>query len=167
MVLLYTSVNQLTVGYTMSLSAKEAAERVGLTKPGLLKAIKQGKLSATKDHNGQWRIDPAELFRVYPPVSGSFYQPVDDSFHQHTPEFTQDIASLQQEVALLRERLADKDDVIADLRRRLDAEAEERRRLTRLLTTHQEPGIPPSEQPTEQPTGQPKRKSLWQWLFRI
>ncbi|MBD0328119.1 MAG: hypothetical protein ICV68_16970 [Pyrinomonadaceae bacterium] len=34
----------------MSLSAKEAALHVGLTKPGLLKAIKQGKLSATKDH---------------------------------------------------------------------------------------------------------------------
>jgi hypothetical protein len=52
----------------MSLSAKETPERVGGTKPGFLKAIRQGKLSATKDHNGEWRIDPAELFRVYPRI---------------------------------------------------------------------------------------------------
>jgi excisionase family DNA binding protein len=154
----------------MSLSAKEAAARVGLTKPGLLKAIKQGKLSATKDQNGHWRIDPVELFRVYPPVSSSTHQPEGNSFHQHTPEYTENIVSLQREVALLRERLADKDDVIADLRHRLDVEAEERRRLTHLLTDQHEPEIhfqePSSEQPPEPSNTQPKRKSFWQWLTR-
>jgi hypothetical protein len=56
----------------MSLSAKQAAEQVGLSKQGIIKAIKQGKLSATKDDNGEWQIDPAELFRVYQPaVQGS------------------------------------------------------------------------------------------------
>ena len=56
----------------MSLSAKQAAEQVGLSKQGIIKAIKQGKLSATKDDNGEWQIDPAELFRVYQPaVHGS------------------------------------------------------------------------------------------------
>jgi hypothetical protein len=44
------------------------------------------------------------------------------------------MAALQVETAVLRERLADKDDVIDDLRRRLDAEAEERRKLTLMLT---------------------------------
>jgi hypothetical protein len=52
----------------MSLSAKQAAEQVGLSKQGIIKAIKQGKLSATKDDNGEWQIDPAELFRVYQPA---------------------------------------------------------------------------------------------------
>ena len=56
----------------MSVSAKQAAEQVGLSKQGVIKAIKQGKLSATKDDNGEWQIDPAELFRVYQPaVHGS------------------------------------------------------------------------------------------------
>lgn len=46
---------------------KEAAEAVGLGKPALLKQIQRGKLSATRDPLGRWRIDPAELHRVYPP----------------------------------------------------------------------------------------------------
>jgi len=29
----------------------------------------KGRLSASKDEKGQWFIDPAELFRVYPPVA--------------------------------------------------------------------------------------------------
>jgi hypothetical protein len=41
---------------------------------------------------------------------------------------------LERQIALLRGRLADKDSVIDDLRRRLDAEAEERRKLTMILT---------------------------------
>jgi hypothetical protein len=46
--------------------------------------------------------------------------------------------ALERENAMLRERLAEvtefKDNVIEDLRRRLDAEAEERRKLTMILT---------------------------------
>jgi hypothetical protein len=41
---------------------------------------------------------------------------------------------LVKEIELFRERLADKDNVIDDLRRRLDTESEERRKLTALLT---------------------------------
>jgi hypothetical protein len=40
----------------------------------------------------------------------------------------------EREIALPQERLADKDDMIVDLRRRLDAKAEERRKLTMVLT---------------------------------
>ena len=56
-------------------------------------------------------------------------------------------AVLQREIELLRERLTDKDEVIDDLRARLDGEAEERRRtqaqFTALLTDQRakpEPG---------------------------
>ena len=41
---------------------------------------------------------------------------------------------LEAEVNLPRERLSDKDDVVADLRARLDVEGEERRKLTSILT---------------------------------
>jgi hypothetical protein len=47
------------------LSAREAAEQVGLTKQAIIKAIRKGTLSGEKDVSGEWRIDPAELFRVY------------------------------------------------------------------------------------------------------
>ena len=50
--------------------------------------------------------------------------------------------ALQREIELLRERLGDKDNVIDDLRRRLDEEAEERRmtqaKFTALLTHERE-----------------------------
>jgi hypothetical protein len=77
-------------------------------------------------------IDPAELHRVYPamPATGSRNGQWNDSPPLENGAGT----PLEREIALLRERLADKDDVIDDLRRRLDAEAEERRKLTMVLT---------------------------------
>jgi hypothetical protein len=56
-------------------------------------------------------------------------------------DIASDTGGLRVEVEMLRERLADKDAVIEDLRRRLDAEAEERRRRTALLTD-QRPAAP-------------------------
>jgi hypothetical protein len=47
-------------------SLKQAADAVGRGKPAILKAINSGRISAKKDDNGQWQIDPAELHRVYP-----------------------------------------------------------------------------------------------------
>jgi hypothetical protein len=34
-----------------------------------MKAIKTGRVSAEKADNGEWRIEPVELFRVWPPVN--------------------------------------------------------------------------------------------------
>jgi hypothetical protein len=51
------------------LTLAQAAKETGLTKPAIFKAIKNGKISASKDARGQWMIDPAELFRVYAPAS--------------------------------------------------------------------------------------------------
>jgi excisionase family DNA binding protein len=50
------------------LTLTEAAKETGLTRAGIHKAIKRGRLSATKDENGHYLIDAAELFRVYQPV---------------------------------------------------------------------------------------------------
>jgi hypothetical protein len=53
----------------------------------------------------------------------------------------------------LRARLADKDAVIEDLRRRLDAESEERRRLTLVL----------ADMRTAPPVAPPPRRFWWPW----
>src|SRR3954466_7486140 len=109
----------------MGLSAKEAAEQVGMSRQGIMKAIHQGKISAKKDVNGQWQIEPVELFRVYDPVSclqpeatSGTEQPGEDatSSREHTPQD----ATVARENALLWKMLADKDTVIFDLRQRLD-----------------------------------------------
>src|SRR3546814_1820438 len=48
-----------------SIGPKEAAERVGRSKSAILKAIREGRISATKSDSGSWHIEPVELFRAY------------------------------------------------------------------------------------------------------
>ena len=43
----------------------------GLNKSTVLRAIKAGKISGTKDEHGKWHIEAAELHRVYPPVAAA------------------------------------------------------------------------------------------------
>ena len=50
------------------LSMSEAAARTGLSKSTIHRAIKGGKLSAERQEDGSYEIDPAELFRVYRPA---------------------------------------------------------------------------------------------------
>jgi excisionase family DNA binding protein len=50
----------------MALTLAEAAQETGLNRSTVLRAIKSGKISGTRDHNGQWSVEPAELFRVFP-----------------------------------------------------------------------------------------------------
>jgi len=50
------------------LTITEAANQTGLTRAAIHKAIKSGRLSATKDDSGNFQIDAAELFRIYQPV---------------------------------------------------------------------------------------------------
>ena len=61
----------------MSYTLGEAARAVGKSKGTISKAIKSGKISAVKQENGSFRIEAAELHRVYPPVSGVGERPAD------------------------------------------------------------------------------------------
>jgi excisionase family DNA binding protein len=87
-----------------------AAQACGLNKSTVLRAIKAGKISATRDEHGQWRIDPAEMHRVYPPVASS---PEEQRSEQR-------YAPAQQ-----RDRT---DELVAELRARLDDMRNERDR---------------------------------------
>ena len=113
------------------LSAREAAEQVGLTKQAIIKAIRKGTISAAKDEAGEWRIEPAELFRVYQAVAT-----VDDN--QPATGDVDPATGLQREIAFRDDKIALLQEHIADLRRRLDDSEAERRqtqeRLTALLT---------------------------------
>ena len=50
------------------LTLGEAEKEVGVTKSTISRAIKDGRLSAKRNEHGHYQIDPAELFRVYPPL---------------------------------------------------------------------------------------------------
>jgi hypothetical protein len=52
--------------YTMG----EAARAVGRSKAAISRAISNGTISAEKQPNGSYKIDPAELHRVYPLING-------------------------------------------------------------------------------------------------
>lgn len=53
----------------MSIPLSEAAKQVGKTKQTIIKAIRSGRISAEKNQTGEWRIEPVELFRLWPPVN--------------------------------------------------------------------------------------------------
>jgi len=52
----------------MAYTLGEAAKAVGKSKATISKAIKSGKISAEKQENGSYQIEPVELHRVYPPA---------------------------------------------------------------------------------------------------
>lgn len=147
------------------LSLREAAAATGRRKQTLLKAIQDGRLSASRNDKGEWRIQAAELFRAYPPgaVDGQENRPP----QRQEPVNGGRLAGWlpPEEAAKLRTRLemteAERErerqaarETIDDLRRRLDQEGEERRRLTLLLT----------DQRGREPQAEPPR-GLWRRLF--
>lgn len=91
----------------MSLSPAEAAKHVGLTKQSVIKAIRSGRLSAIKEANGGWSIEPVELFRVWPAVNqdrGKVTPQVDAGL---PPENNEVVAVLKEQIELLRSQLDD------------------------------------------------------------
>lgn len=93
----------------------EAAKATGKSKATISKAIKSGRISASKDDTGAFRIDPSELHRVYPPTPNGEQQETPKETPVNTAE-TGDFKALQARLEAAHERLADKEAVIADLR---------------------------------------------------
>jgi|TARA_R110000824_G_C14965926_1_gene652564 hypothetical protein len=85
-----------------------AARHVGKSKPTISKAIKDGKLSATKV-NGVYQIDPSELSRVYPNTPPT---------EAHTSP--QGAISTSVPLALSEQRNAHLEAAVEDLKVRLD-----------------------------------------------
>lgn len=114
------------------LSLKEAAEQTGKTKPAILKAIHKGRISAHKNENGEWEIDPAELFRVYrkpvqhKPDTGN---PEETGLHKEIDGLQEKIRKLHQENQELK---ADKEQLRSDME-----EWREQAKAARLLLTDQ------------------------------
>lgn len=126
----------------MAFTAAQAAAQVGMTKQGIIRAIHRGKLSATRNEHGNFEIEPVELFRAFPKSSIG----VNSSGKVDDAQPSEAGNTVDEKVTLLERIIRDKDEVIQDLRRRLDDESEERRRLTALLEalTPPQPAAPRS-----------------------
>ena len=112
------------------LSLAQAAKAAGKSKQTLVRAIKSGKLSAIRNDDGSYTIDPAELARALPGPGGTA-----GPMLQHGPRggAGNDPVISAGEVEGMRLLLAERAETIRDLRQRLDEEAAERRRLTAVL----------------------------------
>lgn len=140
----------------MKYSLSEAAKATGKNKTTIQRAIKNGKISASKGDRGAYEIDPAELHRVFPLTVA---QP--DAQHRqsndaqqvefaHNNSHLNRVFELEKELAVAHERAngleAQKDqmaDTISDLRKRLDSSEG---RVMALLADNK-----------------PKRSSWWPW----
>jgi hypothetical protein len=131
----------------MSYKLAEAAAVCGVNKSTLLRAIKSGKVSATRDAHEQWQIEPAELHRVYPPRTKAN---ADERSDAH-----------RCEIAVLRERIEDLKALtdefrvwvrdLSEQRDRAEARAAE---LDKRLLVYQPPA----------PTLPPPRRQWWRRL---
>jgi hypothetical protein len=109
----------------MSYSLQQAAVAAGVNKSTILRAIRAGKVSATRDEHKQWLVEPAELHRVYPPASacnGKDKGAGNDTHQADLAEANQRAAVAELEVTLLRA-------TIEDLRHDRDSWREQAQRL--------------------------------------
>jgi hypothetical protein len=165
----------------MKLSLGQAAKETGLDKSTISRAIKSGRLSAYRKESGGYEIDPAELFRVFSPAS---QKPDPVALPPDIPtETLVENRELRIKLEAAELRIRDKEDEVRDLRRRLDTENEERRKLTLMLLAQpqplqpkessdksdtlqmQSPTPPPPLQQSTIPFTPPKKAGLWAWLL--
>jgi hypothetical protein len=59
----------------MTYTLAAAATATGLSKTTILRAIKDGKIAASRDEQGEWQVEPAELHLVFPPVAARDLDP--------------------------------------------------------------------------------------------
>jgi hypothetical protein len=133
----------------MPLTLSQAARSCGRGKTTLLRAVRSGRLSATRDETaGTWLIEPSELARVFPlgPIPG----PANGAPRNNLDREDRS-AVLEARIAEMINAQRLRDDVIADLRERLDRSEAERReahaRITALLSDHRPNGAAPPDSP--------------------
>lgn len=120
----------------MSYTLGEAAKAVGKSKATLSKAIKNGKISAAKNADGSFSIEPSELHRVYPPTPSETVDDEQLEIPKLTDANTKELIELRVKLEAAHKRIED-----------LEEDREEWRKQANRLLSH-----------TPQP-------SLWQRLF--
>ncbi len=152
----------------------EAAKATGKQKSTILDSIRKGRISAQKNDFGQWQIDPAELHRLYPPVSQNVQSETDivQNERDKTIATPYKIELLQEKIRFLERELnrferteADLKEDRDDLRRRLDHSEQARdkaladlTRLTLMLTDQR-------EKKESSPTSGKQKKGFWRRLL--
>lgn len=146
------------------LTLSQAAKVASKSKSTLNRAIKSGRLSATRNTDGTFSIDPSELARAFPQNAPQFEPMV---HHEPTLERTgtdeySRIAMLEQLLEREREALGREREISADLKEDRDRWRAQATGLLSDLRTAQEKAAPaacPEASPNPQPKG------FWKRLF--
>jgi len=111
------------------LTLGQASKETGLHKTTISRAVEDGRLSANRNQQGHYQIDPAELFRVFDPVARdrdvtperNTMQPPEQ--HDTTPVVTGTVTEsyLVERLRELEEELEDKDARLDELRQAMSA----------------------------------------------
>jgi hypothetical protein len=131
----------------MSYTLGTAAKAAGISKATVHRAIKSGRISATRHDDGSYTIQPAELHRVFPPVSRNS-DDNGDVRRSGTPIETAETgklavlnAQLEAEIAGLKELVRVHKEQVDDLRTERDRLLGQVESAHRLLT-HQTSNTP-------------------------
>lgn len=152
----------------MSWSVSRAARETGLSKSTISRAIKSGRVSAAKQHDGSYLIEPAELFRVYPrnvaqPPSDARHDAVRNPLEEASTTSLNEIELLRLKLAMTEELLAQEREnskrqyeTVLDLRKRLDA-------ATDKVLALAQPMQPTADAAFDAVRTPPKRRLWWSW----
>jgi hypothetical protein len=108
------------------LSLSEAATAAGIAKSTIWRAVKAGRISATRTEMGTYQVDAAELFRVFPAT------PKHGDMKQAAIEFVPGAAALEAQISALKEVSSLLKEQLEDTRKDRDAwrtQAESNQRL--------------------------------------
>lgn len=126
---------------TMYFTLGQAAKKTGISKATISRDIKKGKLSAERKEDGSYKIQVAELIRVYQPETPELEPETVTMKQSVTPEETLKIKGLEIELKAALEK-------IGDLEKERDRWHTQAERLTLMLTDQRETH---------------KKKSWWPW----
>ena len=136
----------------MDFTIGQAAKEAGKSKSTIWKYLKNGVISAQKNIDGSYRIDAAELFRVFPPASKTAFV--------ERQEETNTNPKLSLENELLKVQLANQSERIRTLEADKQFLQDQLQRTTLLLTGVQNAPTPPHATPP------PQRRRWWPFAPR-
>lgn len=117
------------MGFTLG----EASKETGKSKSTLSKAVKTGKISATKLDDGSFSIEPVELFRVFPRVNTATVEVEQSRTPDETHENSYKIKLLELELQHTREKLEEARGRIEEAKERISKLDDDKEHLKRLL----------------------------------
>tara|TARA_R110002110_G_scaffold155508_1_gene349926 strand:+ start:594 stop:1040 length:447 start_codon:yes stop_codon:yes gene_type:complete len=143
------------MGNSVYLTLGQAAEMCGWSKGAISKAIKSGKMSVYEKTKAGFKLDPAEVLRVFPKKTETLPNEQSETLDKSSGNsaVSAEINALRQQIATAelertreREQLTDR---IESLQQMLADEKSERRQLTALLSDQRDKAV------------EPPRKGFW------